>query len=93
MIRASKPSPEGGRDRGRWQGYRYSLRLVRRQGAGEPAGHPARSGQATTLSGVPDRIDHKFAAELGANGLPGWLGGFTDREERRTVQEIEEMRR
>lgn len=51
------------------------------------------SGQAKTLSGVPDEIDHEFAAELGANGLPGWFGGFTDREKRRTAQEIEEMRR
>jgi hypothetical protein len=51
------------------------------------------NGQAMTLSGVPDRIDHEFTAEVGANGLPGWFGGFVDKEQRRTVQEIEEMRR
>lgn len=50
------------------------------------------SGQAMTLSGVPNLVDHEFAAELGANGLPGWFGGFTDRDENRTVKEIREMR-
>lgn len=36
------------------------------------------NGQAMTLSGVSRHVDHEFAAELGANGLPGLLGGFTE---------------
>ncbi len=41
------------------------------------------NGQAMTLSGVARLTDHEFAAELGANGLPGWTGGFVPRRERR----------
>lgn len=35
------------------------------------------NGQAMTLSGAARHVDHEFAAELGMNGLPGWMGGFT----------------
>ncbi|MFZ5814632.1 MAG: hypothetical protein ACOY93_04960 [Bacillota bacterium] len=46
-----------------------------------------------TLSGAPGLTDHEFAAELGANGLPGWMGGFTAPGPGRTAAEVREMPR